>query len=141
MRAQEIARRLRPLIIKASASLSDTDALQAVELFDEWKPDTDYERGDRRRHEGILYKARQSHTSQSIYPPNLVPALWEVVAPEGKGDSPDNPIEYDQSMAIEEGKFYIENDVVYVCIRDSGVPLYTALANVVGNYVEVFVGN
>lgn len=133
--------KLRQLIIKASASLSDTDALQAVELFDEWMPDTDYERGDRRRYEGVLYKARQSHTSQSIYPPNLVPALWEVVAPEGKGDSPDNPIEYDQNMAIEKGKYYIENDVIYLCIRDSGVPLYTALANVIGNYVEVFVGN
>ena len=70
----------------------------------------------------------------------MIPALWEVVAPEGKGDSPDNPIEYDQNMAIEKDKFYIENDVVYVCIRDSGVPLYTALANVIGNYVEVFVG-
>lgn len=132
--------KLRELIVKASESLSDTDALEAVELFDEWATDTDYERGDRRRYEGVLYKARQAHTSQSIYPPNIVPALWEVVAPEGKGDSPDNPIEYDQSMAIEEGKFYIENDVVYVCIRDSGVPLYTALANVIGNYVEVYVG-
>lgn len=140
MRAQEIARRLRPYIVKASESLSDTDALEAVELFDEWVPDTDYERGDRRRHEGVLYKARQAHTSQSIYPPNLVPALWEVVAPEGKGDSPDNPIVYDQSMAIEKGKYYIENDVIYICIRDSGVPLYTALANVVGNYVKVYVG-
>ena len=141
MRAQEVARRLRPLIIKASASLSDTDALNGVELFDEWLPDTDYSIGDRRRYEGVLYKARQAHTSQEIYPPNIVPALWEVVAPEGKGDSPDNPIEYDQSMVLEEGKFYIENDVVYICIRDSGVPLYTALANVIGNYVEVFVGN
>lgn len=132
--------KLRQLIIKASASLSDTDALEAVELFDEWLPDTDYERGDRRRYDGTLYKARQAHTSQSIYPPNLVPALWEVVAPEGKGDSPDNPIEYDQNMAIEKDKFYIENDVVYICIRDSVVPLYTALENVIGNYVEVFVG-
>lgn len=132
--------KLREMIIKSSASLSDTDALQAVELFDEWLPDTDYSIGDRRRYDGVLYKARQAHTSQEIYPPNIVPALWEVVAQEGKGDSPDNPIEYDQSMAIEKGKFYIENDVIYVCIRDSGVPLYTALANVIGNYVEVFVG-
>ena len=131
---------LHALLIKAAESLSDTDALQAVEFFEEWQADTDYERGDRRRYDGTLYKARQSHTSQSIYPPNLVPALWEVVAPEGKGDSPDNPIEYDQSMAIEKDKFYQENDVIYICIRDSGVPLYTALANVIGNYVEVYVG-
>ena len=141
MRAQEIARRLRPYIVKASASLSDSDALEAVELFEEWQPDTWYIIGDRRRHEETLYKCRQDHTSQAHYTPDLVPALWEVVVPEGKGDSPDNPIEYDQSMAIEEGKFYIENDVIYICIRDSGVPLYTALANVIGNYVEVFVGN
>lgn len=132
---------LRVLLIKAAESLSDTDALQAVEFFDEWLPDTDYERGDRRRYEGTLYKARQGHTSQSIYTPDMIPALWEVVAEPGQGDTPDNPIPYNQSMAIEEGKFYIENDVIYLCIRDSGVPLYTALANVIGNYVEVFVGN
>lgn len=132
--------KLRELIEKASVSLSDSDALNGVELFEAWKPDTDYFIGDRRRYDDVLYKARQGHTSQEIYPPNTVPALWEVVAPEGKGDSPDNPIEYDQSMILEQGKFYIENDVVYICIRDSGVPLYTALANVIGNYVEVFVG-
>lgn len=137
---QAHAYKIKEMMHKASESLSDTDALEAVELFDEWKPDTDYSIGDRRRYEGVLYKCRQAHTSQEIYPPNIVPALWEVVAPEGKGDSPDNPIEYDQSMVLEQGKFYIENDVVYICIRDSGVPLYTALANVVGNYVEVFVG-
>lgn len=137
---REHAYKLREMIVKASASLTDEDALTAQELFDSWKPDTDYVVGDRRRYEGTLYKARQSHTSQSIYPPSITPALWEVVAPEGKGDSPDNPIEYNQSMAIEKGKFYRENDVIYICIRDSGVPLYTALANVIGNYVEVYVG-
>ena len=137
---REHAYKLREMIVKASTSLSDTDALTAQELFDSWKPDTDYAEGDRRRWDGRLYKCRQAHISQAIYPPDIVPALWEVVAPEGKGDSPDNPIEYDQSMAIEEGKFYRENDVIYICIRDSGVPLYTALANVIGNYVEVYVG-
>ena len=137
---REHAIKLRQMIVKASASLTDTDALQSMELFDQWKPDTDYAEGDRRRWDGRLYKCRQAHTSQAIYPPSITPALWEVVAPECKGDSPDNPIEYDQSMAIEKGKFYRENDVIYICIRDSGVPLYTALANVIGNYVEVYVG-
>ena len=134
------AYQLRRMIEKSSTSLSDDDAYGVPELFPEWKADTQYKKDDRRRYEGTLYKARQSHTSQSIYPPSITPALWEVVAPEGKGDSPDNPIEYDQSMAIEKGKFYRENDVIYICVRDSGVPLYTALANVIGNYVEVYVG-
>lgn len=137
---QEHAYKIKEMMHKASASLSDTDALQAVELFAEWATDTDYSVDERIRYEGVLYKCRQAHTSQSIYTPDMIPALWEVVAEPGQGDTPDNPIPYNQSMAIEEGKFYIENDVIYLCIRDSGVPLYTALANVVGNYVEVYVG-
>lgn len=130
--------KLREMIVKSSASLSDTDALQAVELFDEWKADTDYTIGNRRRYEGTLYKCRQSHTSQEHYPPDITPALWEAVAEPGQGDTPDNPIPYDMSMAIVKDKYYIDNDVEYICIRDSIVPLYTALANVVGNYVEVW---
>lgn len=135
------ALQLRRLIEKASVSLSDTDALNGIELFSHWDGDGhEYAVGDRVSYDGTLYKCRQAHTSQSIYTPDMIPALWEVVAPEGKGDSPDNPIEYDQSMAIEKGKFYVENDVVYICTRNSVNPLYTALANVIGNYVEIFVG-
>ena len=141
MMTKAYAHKLRELLVKASASLSDTDALQAVELFAVWASDTDYAVGDRVSYEGTLYKCRQAHTSQSIYTPDMIPALWEVVAEPGQGDTPDNPIPYNQSMAIEKDKYYIENDVIYLCIRDSGVPLYTALANVIGNYVEVFVGN
>ena len=130
--------KLRSLIIKASASLSDTDALQAVELFDEWKPDTDYERGDRRRYEGVLYKARQAHTSQEIYPPDITPALWEEVAEPGQGDTPDNPIPYNNNMELFEGKYYSQYDVVYICTRSTGTAVYNDLADLVHIYVEVY---
>ena len=136
-----ILRIMNDVVTHLSEDITDKDALDVKGLFYTWAANTDYIIGDRRIHESVLYKARQNHTSQEHYTPDITPALWEVVAPEGKGDSPDNPIEYNQNMAIIEGKFYIENDVVYLCIRDSGVPLYTALANVVGNYVEVYVGN
>lgn len=36
MRPQDKARALRPLIEKAAASLDDTDALEAPELFPAW---------------------------------------------------------------------------------------------------------
>lgn len=130
--------KLRQLIIKASASLSDTDALQAVELFDEWKPDTDYERGDRRRYEGVLYKARQAHTSQAIYPPSITPALWEEVAEPGQGDTPDNPIPYNNNMELFEGKYYSQYDVVYICTRSTSTAVYNDLADLVHIYVEVY---
>ena len=77
MRAQEVARRLRPLIIKASASLSDTDALQGVELFAVWSGDSvDYAVGDRVSYDGTLYKCLTAHTSQSTWTPPDSPSLW-----------------------------------------------------------------
>lgn len=72
--------KLRELIHKSSASLDDTDALEGMELFDWWKPNEYYELGDRRRYGDKLYKCNQAHTSQEIYPPDIVPALWSEVA-------------------------------------------------------------
>jgi hypothetical protein len=40
-------------------------------------------------------------------------------------------------MEIFKGKYYIQNDVVYLCTRDSGQPLYHDLSALVGSYVEV----
>lgn len=68
--------KLRSLIVKASASLSDTDALQAVELFAEWATDTDYAVDERIRYESTLYKCLTAHTSQSTWTPDVSPSLW-----------------------------------------------------------------
>ena len=67
---------LRSLILKAVESLPDTDALQGIELFDPWVADTDYVTGDRRRHEGLLYKCLMNHTSQPSWTPDVSPSLW-----------------------------------------------------------------
>ena len=72
--------KLRQLIHKSSASLDDTDALDGVELFDWWKPNEYYEMGDRRRYGDKLYKCNQAHTSQEIYPPDIIPALWSEIS-------------------------------------------------------------
>lgn len=68
--------KLRSLIIKLSASLSDTDALNGVELFAVWASDTDYAVGDRVSYEGTLYKCLTAHTSQSTWTPDASPSLW-----------------------------------------------------------------
>lgn len=74
---------LRAIIEKASTSLDDTDALEAVELFPEWQTDTAYSVGVRVRYDGTLYKCVQAHTSQSDWTPDVVPALWTAVAEPG----------------------------------------------------------
>ena len=78
------ARQLRAHIEHASVSLPDEDALQAVELFPNWKPDTTYECGVRVRYEDDLYRCEQTHTSQEHYTPDMVKALWTVVAEPGE---------------------------------------------------------
>lgn len=40
-------------------------------------------------------------------------------------------------MALENGKYYTQNGVVYLCNRDTVNPVYNALADLVGVYVEV----
>ena len=46
-------------------------------------------------------------------------------------------IAYDGNMALENGKYYVQNEIVYRCTRDTVNPVYNALADLVGIYVEV----
>lgn len=71
------------MIEKAAASLTDEDALGAVELFPEWKTDTAYALDVRVRYDGTLYKCVQAHTSQADWTPPTTPALWTEVAEPG----------------------------------------------------------
>ena len=84
MTPQEKARQLRPLIEKAAVSLTDTDALDAVELFERWAVDTAYALDVRVSYQNKLYKCVQAHTSQEGWEPPVVPALWTEVAKPGE---------------------------------------------------------
>ena len=138
----ETLNRIRRLIYKASASLSDSDALDGIELFPAWKPDTWLDLDERIRHNGKLYKVRQGHTSSTIYEPGAVgsEALYAEVEKPGQGDTPDNPIPYNNNMELIEGKYYTQGGIVYVCIRSTGVAVYNNLADLVHIYVEVYEG-
>ena len=58
----------------------------------------------------------------------------EVVAEEG---TLENPIAYEVGVTpLEEGKYYIENDVVYLCNRSEAV-VYHNLSALIGLYVTV----
>lgn len=77
---REHARKLREMIVKASLSLPDEDALQAVELYPAWQTDTAYTVDERIRYNSTLYRCEQAHTSQSDWTPDVTPALWTVVS-------------------------------------------------------------
>ena len=76
----EMARALRPYIEKAAISLTDEDALQAVELFPQWVVEHAYVVGERLQYNGVLYRVAQAHTSQADWTPDITPALFVVVS-------------------------------------------------------------
>ena len=129
---------LRALLVKASASLSDEDALEAVELFDRWVMDKLYTAGDRISYGGKLYRVLQTHTSQADWLPDITPALYAQVEKPGQGDTPDDPIPYSGNMELIENKYYSQDGVTYRCFRGTGIPVYNRLADLVGIYVEVY---
>lgn len=137
MTPQEKARALRPLIEKAAVSLSDADALEAVDLFPAWAVGIDYAVDQRIRYEDKLYRVVQAHTSQEDWKPDSTPALYAEVEKPAEGDSPDSPIAYNGNMELFSGKYYSQDGVVYRCFRDTGIPVYNALRDLVDLYVEV----
>ena len=76
----ERARALRPYIEKAAISLTDEDALQAVELFPQWVVGHAYIVDERLQYNGVLYRVVQAHTSQADWTPDVTPALFVVVS-------------------------------------------------------------
>lgn len=78
------ALQLRALLVKASASLSDEDALEAVELFDRWAAGVAYAVDQRIAYDSKLYRCVQAHTAQDGWEPPNVPALWTEVAKPGE---------------------------------------------------------
>ena len=137
MTPQEKARALRPLIEKAVSSLTDEDALEAVELFEHWKAGMDVVTGDRLSYNDVLYKVLQSHTTQEGWEPDVAVSLFTVVVVDEEQGTKDNPIPYSGNMALEAGLYYTQDGVEYLCFRDTGIPVYNALADLVGLYVEV----
>ena len=129
---------LRALIEKAAVSLSDTDALDGVELFPAWAVGVDYALDVRVRYGDKLYRVLQAHTSQADWTPDSTPSLYAEVEKPGQGDTPDNPIPYNNNMELFENKYYSQDGIVYRCFRSTGVPVYNPLSALVGIYVEVY---
>ena len=143
----ERAMQLRPVIEQASQSLEDAVALTAKELFPVWKElvakAVTVQKGFRFQHNDNLYRTEQaSYTFVAHYEPGTpgMESLFSKVDETHSGTIED-PIPFEKNMEIYENLYYTQNGVLYLCIRNSGQPLYHDLALLVGSYVEVVNGN
>ncbi len=115
-------------------TLTDQEALTVKNLQKEWKSGEKVEVGDRRQYKDLLYKCRQAHTTQDNWTPDQYQAGWEVIDEIHAGTKED-PIPYTSGMQIYNGKYYTEDEILYLCTRDSGQAIYQRLADLVNVYV------
>ena len=126
-------------------NLSPAEALQVQSWYPKLFETEGYEEGKpiftgtRVQYYGKLWEVRQDHNIASHFAPSLATAsLWKEVTEEGADvGTIENPIPYDGNMELEEGRYYSQDGVVYLCTRSTGAPVYNALKDLVGIYVSV----
>ena len=85
----------------------------------------------------ILYEVIQDHTLQENWIPGVDTAsLYKVVDKDHAGTLED-PIPYIPPMELFKDKYYTQNSKVYLCIRNSEMPLSHDLSSLVDNYVTL----
>lgn len=142
----QMAERKRPLtaeevtalLIRQSVNtleVDDNTALRMMDYYPAWEADTAYTAGYKVTHNGRLWRCVQAHASQYGWEPENVPAMWESINETHSGTE-DDPIPYEGNMVLAKGLYYVQNYVVYRCTRDTGAPVYHALADLTGVYVE-----
>lgn len=132
----DAAMKIKPFLQKGAQSLGDAEALEIKSIYPEWESGMEYTARKKVQYKGKLYRCLQAHTSQSDWTPNVVASLWTVIDEEHKGTIND-PIPYSGNMALEQGKYYEQDGVVYLCTRDTGIAVHNDLKDLVNIYVEV----
>lgn len=138
----EAALRIKPLYQKGAQTLSDSEALEVKGIYEQWEQligtaaEVDY----KFTHNGVLYRVIQAHSFQENWVPGAGTESLYVCIDEAHKGTLDDPIPYSGNMALEAGKYYSQDGVVYLCTRDTINPVYAALAELVPLYVEVAYG-
>jgi hypothetical protein len=92
-------------------------------------------------HGDKLYKTAQAElTIAEHYPPGIgTESLYTEICESHDGSKYD-PIPYGGNMALEQGKYYTQDGVTYLCNQDTGMAIFNPLRELVGLYVEEIEG-
>ena len=115
--------------------VDDATAYRMREFYPEWQSGQSYPVGYKLLYGGKLYRVIQAHTSQDDWTPDASASMFERIDETHDGTKYD-PIPYEGNMALENGKYYAQDGVTYLCTRDTVNPVYNALNELCGIYVE-----
>ena len=142
----EAAERTRPLTAEEVTAMlirqqinilnvDDNTALRMTTFYPEWAANAEYTIGYKVQRSGRLWRCLQAHTSQAGWEPENAASLWTEIC-ESHAGTLEDPIPYNGNMALESGKYYSQDSKIYRCARDTVNPVYNALSELVGLYVE-----
>lgn len=134
LRSEEVLAMLIPQQINTLA-VDDNTALRMLAFYPEWAAGAAYTVGYKVRRDGKLWRVVQAHTSQEGWEPENAASLWKQINETHSG-TVDDPIPYSGNMDLTNGLYYMQDWVIYKCTRDTGNPVYHALSELVGLYVE-----
>jgi hypothetical protein len=126
------------MLIPTQINTLDVDnntALRMINYYPSWASGVSYATGFKVKYNNRLYKVLQAHTSQEGWQPDLAASLWTEINEVHSGTLED-PIGYGGNMALEKDKYYLENNIIYLCSRDTINPIYNSLSELIGLYVE-----
>ena len=116
--------RLTAMLINTYA-LTDEQALAVKDLYPTWSEliGQTLQKDFKLQHDGQLYKVLQAHTAQADWVPGVDTAsLYAVVSAtptEEHAGTKEDPIPYVQMMLLEQGKYYTQDGVLYLCIQST----------------------
>lgn len=116
-------------------TVDDNTALRMLTFYPEWAINTSYAVGYKVKRNGKLWRVGQEHTSQAGWEPENAASLWTEIN-ETHAGTLDDPIPYNGNMALVNGLYYVQDYVIYRCNRDTVNPVYNALHDLIGIYVE-----
>lgn len=142
----ERAREYRKMIDSVGMMLTDEQAIEHKALYRQWETligttITEGEAGEvfKFLYDKDLYKyvGTLPHTFAKQWVPGVGTESLYARIDETHVGTLDDPIPYEGNMSLEQDKYYIQDDVIYYCIRNTDIPVYNHLSELVGIYVEV----
>lgn len=120
-------------------NLSDSEALEVKSVYPDWNTliGKTLKKDDKLQCDGKLWKVLQEHIAQENWKPGEGTESLYTEVSKGHAGTKEDPIPYNNNMELENGKYYSQDGVTYLCTRDTGIPVYNPLADLVGIYVEV----
>lgn len=120
-------------------SLDDAQALTVKAIYPQWQEiiGQTVKQGFKFLHSDVLYKVIQPDglaIQEQYVPGERTESLYAVINETNAGTQED-PIPYNGNMALENGKYYSQDGAIYLCNRDTEIPVYQDLKDLVGLYV------